>query len=318
MQGKKHSVFITARNKKIIVSLLDLYGFSYKKRPYGSDNLIGKLLKMIQTDLELYNYAKKVRPDIFLSFGSMYAAHAAFLFGRPHIAFDDTEHSVYQFLLYAPFTKSIYTPSSFRKNLGKKQKRFNGFMELCYLHPRYFKPNLEVLDDLGVTYGQKYIILRFVAWNASHDKGNFGISHQNKLKLVQILSNKFKVFITSEDQLPDDLRKFQIKISPDRIHDAMSFASLYIGESVTMGTESALVGTPAIIVSSLPEMGVPREIEAYGISHWYREWTDDILDTSEKLLNYPKEHFDQIKDEIFNEKLDVTQMMAEMLELKIK
>ena len=57
-------------------------------------------------------------------------------------------------------------------------------MELCYLHPNYFTPDPHVLNMLGVKRNEKYVILRFVSWDASHDIGQTGLDYGTKIKLV--------------------------------------------------------------------------------------------------------------------------------------
>ena len=48
-----------------------------------------------------------------------------------------------------------------------------------------FTPDITVLQELGVSPEEKYVILRFVSWNASHDIGHKGISYENKLKAIK-------------------------------------------------------------------------------------------------------------------------------------
>ena len=97
----------------------------------------------------------------------------------------------------------IFTPNCFQKDFGKKHIRFNGFMELCYLHPNYFTPDPSVLDMLGVKKDDKYVILRFVSWGASHDIRQSGLTLEMKRKLATELSKHAKVFISSEDKFSD-------------------------------------------------------------------------------------------------------------------
>ena len=63
--------------------------------------------------------------------------------------------------------------------------------------------------------------------------------------------------------------KYQIRTSPDNMHDILANASLYIGEGATMASESALLGTPSIYISSLAgTMGCLKELEQkYGALH---------------------------------------------------
>ena len=78
---------------------------------------------------------RKFRPDVFLGFGSIKNAHVSRLLSKPAIAFDDTEPSPVEHMLYVPFTDAILTPSCFRKDFGRKHIRYDGYIELAYLHP---------------------------------------------------------------------------------------------------------------------------------------------------------------------------------------
>ena len=51
---------------------------------------------------------------------------------------------------------------------------------------------MPVTDELGVTKDEKYVIIRFVAWNASHDLGHKGISIENKINAVKEFSSMLK------------------------------------------------------------------------------------------------------------------------------
>ena len=48
------------------------------------------------------------------------------------------------------------------------------------------------------------------------------------------LSKYARIVITSEDPLPRDLEKYRSNIPPERMHDALYYASLYAGEGATM------------------------------------------------------------------------------------
>ena len=318
VKNKGHKVFITSRNNKIIHDLLDYYKFHYQTRNYGHDNLIGKLFHTVKTNFQLYCYSKRFKPDIFLSFGSIYAAHISWLLRRPHFAFDDTEHSSGQFFLYSPFTKIIITPSCFKKNFGRKQKHFNGFMELCYLHPNYFSPDPAILNKMGLKINEKYIILRFISWNASHDKNNIGLDIKTKRKIIKKLSRHVKVFITSESDLPLDLHKYRLNIPTQQIHNALYFASYLFGESGTMTAESAMLGVPAIQISGLPPgtIGTLNELEKkYGLIKVYQYFNDSII--NKIIENIKDDNYRKIiakrREKMLLDKIDVTQFMVNFI-----
>ena len=78
-----------------------------------------------------------------------------------------------------------------------------------------------------------------------------------------------KVIISSEGELPVELEKYRVKISPERMHDLLSFASLYIGEGATTASECAMLGTPAIYVNVL-DAGTLQEQENLGLLFSFR------------------------------------------------
>src|SRR4051812_25746750 len=86
MSQRGHSFFITARDKEITFNLLDHYSLPYVSRGKGGKGLLGKLLYIPRAGWLIYRQARKFKPDVFLSFASTYAAHASWLYGRPHIA----------------------------------------------------------------------------------------------------------------------------------------------------------------------------------------------------------------------------------------
>jgi len=129
--------------------------------------------------------------------------------------------------------------------------KFSGYMELSYLHPNVFRLDEQILDNYGLSLKEKYSVLRFVSWNAHHDYGHKGLSIQNKIKAVEAFSKYGKVLITSEKALPAELEPYRMKINPTHIHHILGGASLFYGESATMASESAVLGTPAVYLDDV-------------------------------------------------------------------
>jgi len=244
----------------------------------------------------------------------LHTAQVSVLLNKPHFAFTDTEHAKISNLIVKLFSKYFFTPTSYKKNFGKKHIRFNGYMELCYLHPNYFTPDSTVLDMIGVKKGEKYVILRFVSWNASHDFGHSGLSLDEKRKAVLELSKHAKVFILSEGELPEDLKKYQIKIHPEKIHDIMAYASYFFGESGTMVAESAIMGVPSIQISGLPAgtIGSLEELEKkYELIKIYENFNEEIIDEIIDNINNPifKDKISMNRKRMLDDKIDVTKYM---------
>ncbi len=285
LKDNGHEIMVTARDREFVLQLLEKYNISYINRGQGQNSLIGKVFYMLKADYILYKASKKFKPDLFLSFASPYAAQVAFLKGKPHIALTDTEHvGIFYSLFTYPFTSHILTPESFLKDLGVKQIRFRHVVEGLYLHENYFQPNPQIRTDLGLKDNVEFVLLRFVSWNAHHDVGENGLDYKTKLKLVDILKRKYKVFISSEGELPDELKPYEIKISPEKIHHVLAEASLFVGESATMASESALLGTFAVFINSLPLMcNIKVGQEAGLIRHFQK--TEGVEDFISSLMN---------------------------------
>ncbi len=210
---------------------------------------------MLFADFKLLLLSLKCKPDIFLSFSSPYAAQVAKIMGKPHIAINDTEHTDKTHAKFTyPFSSVILTPESYQNDLGSKQIRFDNTVEGLYLHKNYFKQNISVLNDIGIEIDEKFVLLRFVSWHAHHDYGQSGLDLYTIKTLINLLEKNYKIFISSELPLSPEFQKYQLHISPEKMHDVLYYASLFIGESGTMASESAFLGTPAVYINSLPLM----------------------------------------------------------------
>ena len=135
-----------------------------------------------------------------------------------------------------------------------------------------------------------------------------------KKKTVKELSKHARVFISSEGKLPKDLRQYRIKIPPESMHDALTFATLFIGEGATMASECAMLGTPAIYVNSL-SAGTLEEQEKYGLIFGFRN-SNGVLEKATELLNNRKlkKTWQERRYKMLSEKIDVTAFMVWFIE----
>ena len=319
MKRRGHEILITATEKDVATELLRNHGFSYVAMgTYGSSRA-RKMLNIPIMDLKMYAAVKGFKPDVFVGASAIRAAHAARLMGRPCIIFDDTEHSKWEHILYRPFASLICTPGCFRKDLGKKQVRYNGYHELAYLHPDYFTPDPRVLDTLGLKQGDRFVIVRFVAWEAAHDFGQRGFDFAGKRRLVKELEKHARVFITSENPLPGEFEGYRISLPPEKVHDLLYYATLYIGEGATMASESAILGTPAIYVNTLRLGYLDEQEERYGLVFNFSDPAlagEAALARAIDLLREKdlKQEWRSRRDRLLQEKVDVTRFMVDLVE----
>ena len=180
LENDGHKVKIAAKDRSIIFKLLDTQGFVYEKVDRDRNSLPNKALGLAIREFKILKIIRDFKPDISGGMGPAHIAHISKLVNKPCISFTDTEHDRFERLLSDPFVSAICTPSCFKRDLGKKQVRYNGYHELAYLHPTYFTPDSSVLDDLGLSKDDTFIVLRFVSWNASHDAGQYGFDLETK------------------------------------------------------------------------------------------------------------------------------------------
>jgi predicted glycosyltransferase len=318
LKEKGHDYLITARDKEVTLQLLDEYNFSYVAFGKHYSNITGKIYGMLKFNTMMYKEVRRFKPDMFISSGSIYAAQVSGLIHKPHISMEDTENSYEQIIIYRPFTNVILTSTSFERKLGRKHIRYDGYHELAYLHPRYFTPDRSILKALRVHQRDHYVVIRFVSRGSTHDIGRRGISRENKIKTVEKFSRYAKVFISSEDPLPHELKQYQLSIEPHRMHDVLYYATMLYGESATMASECAVLGTPAIFVDD-DGRGYTNDEERYGLVYNFTESIDDQERSIRKgveLLQQPrlKVKLRERQRNLLKDKIDVTKFMVWFIE----
>ena len=245
----------------------------------------------------------------------MYAAQIAWLLSKTHISLEDSGNKE-QIRLYAPFTKAIITPDFLPNDLGKKQIPYKSNHELAYLHPNYYKSKDDIYSYLDISKEQPYAILRFVSWLATHDSGQKGLTAKNKEELIEyLISKNIKVFISTErHQLPNKLRQFSIKIPPDRMHDALANATIYVGEGATMASEAGVLGTPSLYVSTI-ERCYNIDQEKYGLVFNFADF-HGVLNKIDEILNLENRLnvFQKRKKKFLDDKIDLTSFLIWFIE----
>jgi uncharacterized protein len=317
MHSKGHEFFVSARERSIIHYLLNHYNIPFYNRGKGKNGIIGKLWYMLVADLMLLKQAKRFKADLYISFASPYAAQVSWILGKPHIVLDDTEHARFGHMFYKPFSKVLLNPTCFQKDFGVKQISFNSFTELFYLHSNYYLPDREILTLLKIKQGEKYVLLRFVSWEANHDLGHSGLDKDTKKQLVNLcIEQGYKVFISSEsDNIDRFFRQYLINIPSERMHDVLRYCELFISESGTMASESAILGTPVVYVNSLPLMGYLKEEQKAGLLFAYTS-SEGVIEKVNRLLSIPdlKGSYQFLSQKMLLDKIDVTAFLVWFVE----
>ena len=312
-----HEVTIVSRDKDITLQLLDEYNYQHICLSRARQGIVGLGRELLEHEGRLLLRSIKNPPDVFLEIAGTFIVHAAKLINRPSLVFYDTEHAKLSNAITYPFASAIYTPSCYQGDIGRKQIRYNGYQELAYLHPNYFSPDPTILKEIGVSTNEKLFLVRFVSWEASHDVGQSGFSLQGKRDLVNRLSQLGRVIITSENRLPDDFEHYRMTVSPAKIHHLMAYSTLYIGESATMASESAILGKPFIFVSPVGRGYTDEQENEYHLGYTLGPKEEDkAIKLAVELANRStlREEWLKKRQRLLENKIDVTAWLVDTVE----
>ncbi|MBN2215636.1 MAG: DUF354 domain-containing protein [Bacteroidales bacterium] len=319
LKNKGHSILITASQKDITYALLNEYSIYFISTGVSVTSLFQKIIQSFKKIFILIKTIRQNNIKLIVSFESPYAAIAGWLCRRDIITFSDTESANFIHKITGRLSSTVVVPTCFKKCLSPTQIVFNGYKELAYLLPMYFQPEKKILQKHGINMDEPYAIIRFVSFNALHDKGFTGFTKENKLKLVKELSLRIKVFISSESTLIPELKQYLLKISPHSLHHILAFASLYIGESTTMAAEAAILGIPSICVNHM-NLGYIQELaESYGLIFKYNLSEIGQQLSIEKALEIAsstniKKFLRMKREKMIKDKIDVTAFMVWFIE----
>jgi len=315
-----HDIRIVITYKDITRNLLDLYNIKYEVIGESHPKIWEKGLDLLQLEYQLIKIAHEFQPDLFLGRGSAAMAHVSKLLRIPYIAFIDSEPVWVTAPVIFPFMDVVLTPTAYSRKLNpKKHIKIDTYKELAYLHPDQFQPDPSVLDIVGISEKEKFAIVRFVGWNAYHDVGQFGLSADEKYQLIDRLSRHCQVYISSEKPLPKELQQYELKIPSHLIHHLLYYASLFVGDSQTMATEAAILGTPAVRYNSFVgknDMSNFKELEdKYGLLHNFDNF-DGALQKAESMLinNDTKNEWLKKREILLRDKIDLTKFLVWFIE----
>lgn len=323
LEKRGHRIEVLARDYGEAIPLFEEYFDSYFVHSKKSDGPYKKILNFPFDMVRAYKYLRGVEPDIILGYGIDSAYISQFL-RKTCIVFNDSEplNNTFfysqHFKLFLRFVDAYITPDTFKNDFGEKHIKIRSFKEMAYLHPNYFNPDKSALDYLGIG-DDKFVILRFNAFDALHDIGQWGFSNENKIKLVKELEKYCRIFISSEKILPVELEPYRIKIPLHKIHDVLFYAYLLIGDTQTLTTEAAILGTPAIRFNSFvgeKDMGNFIALEKeYGLIFNYNS-PEKAIDKAIELIQNSnlKREWSIKKEKILNETTDVTAFMVWFIE----
>lgn len=316
-QAHGHQVIITSRDKDLTLCLLDRYEFRHTMLSQARKGIMGLGLEMLERGRKLWGIVRSERPAVLTAIGGTFIAPIGKLTGTPVVIFTDTEHAKISNAIAFPLADVVCTPACYEDRMGHRQVTYAGYQELAYLHPNRFTPDPSQLQSFGVSSEEPYIVMRLVAWASGHDVGDKGFTDLRAA--VETLSRYGRVLISSENPLPPELARYGVTVSPEQIHHLLAFATLYIGESATMASESAILGVPSIFISTSTRGYTNEQERKYGLVYTFSDPQTAQRRGVEKaveLLQRPNLRAEwQVKREkMLSEMTDVTAFVVDVVE----
>ncbi|ADB61373.1 protein of unknown function DUF354 [Haloterrigena turkmenica DSM 5511] len=348
LEERGYDVRVFARAKDVTEALLEAYGIEYE-RLAGSAESPFELAKVQATyEYRLLKRVRRLDPDVMLAIGEPAVAHASAAVDGHSVLFTDTEHATLSNALALPFADLVCTPRAFWDDRGSSHYTYPGYHELAYLHPDRFSPDPSVLADLepqveaglpaatdggaasGTATGadsvepgdatatigdESLIVLRLISWTAAHDIGQEGMAGVERL-VADLEREGATVLVSAEGDLPPALADRRIDLPPERMHDLLAHADLFLGESATMAIESAVLGTPSLYVSDL-DAGVLEELETrYGLIRRLEQDAEpsQVAATARELLAIDDSTWRERRRTLFDETIDTTEFVVNTVE----
>lgn len=322
LQKRGHKVFWLASKKDISDYLLKAYGIEYTQLKRPKKGMLSKLVTLLQNAWITSKVIRKNKIDFVVSRINPGVVLGAYLTGRKQIGMTDTEQAGIYDKLFAKLVGAVITSTSFERKLRDDQIRFNANIELFYLHKNYFRYDREeVYRLLGIPKGTPYVVARFVSGGAFHDTKIDSFSEENKIKLMERVTPYAKLFISSEEVLPEVLKPYQYKIPYEKMHGVLAEATLLFGESATMASEAAIMGTgtPGIYVNG-QWRGYTNDETRAGLVYSYKideQSQQDSIDKAVELLQRKDLKEDTMKKQqaFLKDKIDPVAFMAWFIEM---
>jgi len=316
LKSRGHEISVLARDKDVLLNVLQEEHVGYTVFGKHRKTMLSKVLGTFGLMFKYIAIVKEQRPDVFVSKASWYGSAMAKIFHKKSVIFPDSEVVKVTNRYVVPMCTKVVTPDSFRLDYGSKHYRIKGIFEDCYLSPHVFQADEAVVEKYGLK--RPYAVVRFVGWFANHDVGKSGFNQREKEELVQAISKYMNVYISSENDLPDELEPYRLPTPASVIHDVLSFADLYIGDSQTMASEAALLGTPAIRSNSF--VG-PNDMsnfimlqEKYGLLYNVAEPAEAISLATDMSKNSRKNEWMEKRDKYYAQVGDCNAQIVELIE----
>ena len=318
-----HKVDILINTKDILEDLIKEEGWEYvnifpnSRKIKGVHVYIAGFLGVFRTLFRLWKQTRKNKYDIFV--GDLTTILGRLVNVPSFYPTDDVLAAVPE---DAIFHKTVnYSIAPQITNLGRynsKKIGYKGYKALAHLHPNHFTPDITKLS-FDLRQGEPYFLIRCTGFGATHDINKTGINDEVLYELIKLLIPLGKILISSERHLPNNLSKYKININKSDMTHYIAFAKIFIGDSTTMSTEAAVLGTPSIEFDDyFYEIDQMIELEEkYNLIHCFRtsQKNEFLLKVQELVMkDNIKELYQSRRKKLLNDTIDVSAFLIWLFE----
>lgn len=318
MEAKGHEFCVINRDSKMINQLLDYYGIAHtirNKRP-GKKGTFASLMYLGKIILWCIWKSISFHPNLYLGFASSACAITSWIFRKPCILLDDTEFNKMNHKIYIKFCSTVLTPFYFKKKLdnGDKQIYFNSFIELLFLHQKYFESKRQTIQELGLKQ-REYVVIRFSAFDAHHDMMAIPLSEDFKKDIISKIAKKYKVLLSLEKESNDPFYlPYLVNFSPEKMHDIEANAKFLVTEGITMASESFILGVPYLLINPLKCGYIDYQTSKYPTLFYYSTDKKQIMGILDKLITLSDFDANRLKTEIEHTTINPTDFLIWFVE----
>jgi predicted glycosyltransferase len=249
LRERGHSVDVIINSKDILEELLKEEKWEYtnlfpkSRKIKGVHVYIAAFISIFRTLWKLFKYTQGKKYDLFI--GDLLTVlgrikRTPSLYHTDDVIVQVPEQSIFLFTCNHILSPQITELGYF----NKKKIKYDGYKALLYLHPEIFSPSKEKISERYRNC--RFFMIRCTGFGATHDVGRKGIDNDVLERVVELLRNKGEIIISSERELPERFKKYEYSGKKNDIYHYMAFADIFIGDSVTMCTEAALLGVPVV------------------------------------------------------------------------
>lgn len=309
----KHKVYVTClrRGNLPIIAKKELDGIDLTFVGKHRGTFLSIIFEAnIRKFIELLYLSIKNNVQFGVALGSIPLGGALKLLGKKNIQFiDDTERKKHVFLLKIFSTKTFTPPITGETNVFKN---FNASKEWAYLSPKYFKPKMDILDQLNLK-AKDYIFVREVSTGSlnytSQDAGlilNIANDFPKSLRVVLSLEEK-----SLAEHYPKDWIILEEPVSD--IHSLIFYSFALVSSGDSMAREGAQLGVPSIYCGFrdmkankiLANLGMVFEMEPDQVGVFLERLVQNDMDIEDQ---------DSFRNRLENEWDDLTQLIISQVE----